>query len=463
MAGREDGKPIEASIIARVLTGVRYIIRGNQNEFFGPGQPMAPIAQEAAVGRAFDYPFATNMAYTPRAEEAVTFPTLRALADSYDILRLAIETRKDQMGKLRWAVQRKDTGKQDAMAKEIEAFLQEPDREHDFLTWKRMLLEDLMILDAPTVYVHRTKGGQPFSFDVIDGSTIKRLLGQDGRTPRAPDPAYQQIIKGMPAVDYSRDELLYKPRNPRPQKVYGYSPVEQIILTVNIALRRQVSQLEYYTEGNIPDMLASVPKEWSPAQIGEFQKLWDELLRGDSGARRRMKFMPGDMKTQATKAEPLFDQYDEWLSRVVCYAFSLPPGAFVKQQNRATATNAQEVALEEGLSPLMEWDVRFMNRLIFMGWQTTEYEFTWVRDLDIDPLVQAQIDRIYAGPTAILRRSNEIRDDHGWEKDEELDALQTAPPTPPAVAGGAPGEPGTTQEPGAAAKLVKARARSRGY
>lgn len=461
MAGREGGKPIEASVIARIAAGVRYMISGDASAFFGPGQPMAPMAQETAVGRAFDYRMGANLSTSPRAEEPIDFPTLRALAESYDILRLAIETRKDQFGSLRWTIQRKDTGKQDAKAKEIEAFLQEPDREHDFLTWKRMLLEDLMILDAPTVYVHRTKGGAPFSFDVIDGALIKRIIGQDGRTPAAPDPAYQQIIKGLPAVDYSRDELLYKPRNPRPHKVYGYSPVEQIIMTVNIALRRQVSQLEYYTDGNIPDMFASVPKEWSPTQIAEFQKLWDELLSGDSKARRRMKFMPGDMKTQATRPEPLFDPYDEWLSRVVCYAFSLPPGAFVKQQNRATATNAQEVALEEGLAPLMEWDVRFMNRLIFMGWQTTDYEFTWVRDLDIDPLVQAQIDQIYA--TTKVRLVSEIRDDHGWEKAPELDALQTAPPPPPAGTAAPSDDQGTTQEPGDAAKLLKARARSRPY
>jgi hypothetical protein len=34
---------------------------------------------------------------------------------------------------------------------------------------------------------------------------------------------------------------------------------------------------------------------------------------------------------------------------------NLPPNAFVKQQNRATAGTAQEVALEEGLAPIMRY------------------------------------------------------------------------------------------------------------
>jgi phage portal protein BeeE len=57
-----------------------------------------------------------------------------------------------------------------------------------------------------------------------------------------PAPAYQQILKGVPAVDYGADELIYAPRNPRVHKAYGFSPVEQVQMSVNIALRRQIYQ-----------------------------------------------------------------------------------------------------------------------------------------------------------------------------------------------------------------------------
>ena len=87
---------------------------------------------------------------------------------------------------------------------------------------------------------------------------IKRVLDVTGRTPLPPDPAYQQILKGIPAVDYSSDDLVYMMRNPRVSRIYGYSPVEQILTTVNIALRRQMSQLEHYTSGNVPEALAQV-------------------------------------------------------------------------------------------------------------------------------------------------------------------------------------------------------------
>jgi hypothetical protein len=435
MATPKGGSAIEGGLITRLTTGVRFALSGQSaTDFFGPGQPLAPAAQVETHGRQFDYETNFNIGTRPRGSEPIDFPTLRALAEHYDLVRLAIETRKDQMGKLKWTVNNKDTGQQDDTAKKIEAFLQEPDGEHDFLDWSRMLLEDLLVIDAPTVYIRSTLGGDVFALEPIDGATIKRVLDPRGRTPAAPDVAYQQIIKGLPVTDYHLDELIYKPRNPRVHKVYGFSPVEQMLVIVNIGLRRQAHQLAFYTAGNIPDMIMAAPAAWTTEQIKAFQKYWDTMMSGDLEARRKMRMVPGDLKPMALRPESsLFDQFDEWIARVICYCFSLPPNAFVKQQNRATAESAQEAALEEGLSPLMEWQVRFMNRIIRKAWKTTQYVFAWLDEQDVDPLIQAQVDHIYV--TDGVRLPNEIRDDHGWEQNPVLDERKLAPPVAPTVPG----------------------------
>jgi hypothetical protein len=67
----------------------------------------------------------------------------------------------------------------------------------------------------------------------------------------------------------------------------------------------------------------------------------------------------------------------------------------VKQVNRAVAETVQEAAIEEGLAPLMEWTVSFMNRLIRKGFQVEGYVFAWQDETSLDPLVQAQVDQIY--------------------------------------------------------------------
>ena len=192
-----------------------------------------------------------------------------------------------------------------------------------------MLLEDMLVIDAATLYPRFSRGGSLYSLDVIDGATIKPLIGEDGRAPEPPDPAYQQILKGVPAADFSTEELIYLPRNVRAHRLYGMSPVEQIALTVNIALRRDAATLDYYKTGSTPDAFATLPKEWTADQIRSFQDYFDALMSGNLARRRMTKFMPADFKLIEARQPPLKDQYDEWLARIICYAFSVPASRFV--------------------------------------------------------------------------------------------------------------------------------------
>ncbi len=40
-----------------------------------------------------------------------------------------------------------------------------------------------------------------------------------------------------------------------------------------------------------------------------------------------VKFMPADFKLTETRQAPLKDQYDEWLAKLICYAFAVPASA----------------------------------------------------------------------------------------------------------------------------------------
>lgn len=404
--------PIEPGMIARLVAGVRYGLTGAKPEWFGPGDPLPPVAQELAAGRQFDFPVLSNARISPRAGESVTFGQMRALADSYDLLRLMIETRKDQMASLAWRIKPKAAElKPDKRCQEIEAFFAMPDREHGWEDWLRMLVEDLLVIDAPTIYPRLTLGGGLYALEPVDGATIKRVLDATGRTPLPPDPAYQQILKGLPAVDYNRDELIYRPRNLRTHKVYGYSPVEQVIVTVNIAIRRQIHQLQYYTEGNVPEALASVPSDWQPEQIRQFQEYWDSLLEGNTASRRHLKFIPDGVTYRPTKEAALKDEYDEWLARVVCFAFSIEPTPFVRQTNRSTAETARNQSLAEGLAPLKRWVKSLIDLIIWRYFSAADIEFDWIDDDALDPLTQARINQIYVA--AKVLHPDEVRADLG--------------------------------------------------
>ncbi|MCL2656823.1 MAG: phage portal protein [Betaproteobacteria bacterium] len=428
--------PIEPGMIARAVGGLRAAM----NVWFGPQEPlppMAPKAQQASIaGRQFDYPIGFNLWTKPRQQEAISFEQMRGLADACDVLRLVIETRKDQVEKMQWQIVPRDDAKQpDDRCKRITDFLLTPDREHDWNTWLRMVLEDLLVIDAPAVYPCFTRGGELYSLEPVDGSTVKRVLDVSGRTPLPPDPAYQQILKGVPAINYTREELIYRPRNVRTHKVYGFSPVEQIIATVNLALRRQMHVLEYYTAGTVPDALVSVPKEWSAQQIADFQKYWDLMLEGDSAQKRKLKFVPDGMGVTLTKEALLKDEFDEWLARIVCFAFSISPTPFIKQQNRATADNATAQAREEGLAPVQNWIAALINTVISAPhlFNAPDLRFAWKEEDSEDPLTQAQVNQIYV--TCKVLHPDEVRADLGREPLTSEQKAELNPPPPPGFGG----------------------------
>src|SRR5271165_1622583 len=258
------------------ITQFREVFQPGQG-IFSPSYPLVPPEHERV--RVWDFPVGYNTTYTPRSYEPIGFDELRALAESHDITRLAIETRKDQIEKLEWTIKSRDerdpTADAPSRIEQLTAFWHQPDGEQPFATWLRETLEDVLVLDAPAFEIRRNRGGDIIGLDVIDGSTIKVLIDDTGRRPQPPAPAYEQVIHGRPWRLLSDDELVYLPRNRRPHKAYGFSPVEQIVLTVNIGLRRQIMQLQHFTEGNVPPGLMSAPQEWNSEQIRQYQEWFD--------------------------------------------------------------------------------------------------------------------------------------------------------------------------------------------
>jgi hypothetical protein len=405
------------------------ITRGSGADWFGPLDPLRPIAPPDVAGRRFDFPPGYNLVTRPRAYEPVGFAELRGFADAYDLLRLVIETRKDQMERQRWRIRPRDPklkrqsaaidAEMTARIAAVESFFAKPDGVTRWKTWLRALLEDMFVIDAATLYCQRTRSGQLCALQQLDGATIKRVIDDWGRTPlpyAGPDgatinpPAYQQVLKGLPAVNYAARDIVYRPRNVRAHRVYGYSPVQQVLMTVNIALRRQLWQLDYFTEGSIPDALIGVPVSWTPDQIKQFQDYWDTEFAGDLAKRRRAKFVPGEAaaKVVQTKEPSHKDDFDEWLARIICYAFSVPPQWATKVMNRATADNQSEQAADEGLEPTKEWVKDLVDEIIADEFASPDLEIAWLDEDEADPKgLEAVLEgRVKLGAVTL----NEMRD-----------------------------------------------------
>jgi hypothetical protein len=381
---------------------------------FSPSYPLVPV--ESELTRLWDFPVGYNYIYTPRSYEPVTFAELRALANNENLTRMAIETRKDQLEALDWQIKPIDEKKaakdSPARIKTLTQFWRHPDGDRSFAAWLRELFEDVLVIDAPCLEVLKNRDGSIRGLDVVDGSTIKLLIDITGRRPTSPAPAFEQVIHGRPWRLLTTEELIYLPRNKRPGHIYGYSPVEQIMMYINIALRRQIMQLNHFTESNMPPGFIGIP-DLNPDQVAKISQWWNDLLSGNLAERSKTQFLPYSAKWQSLKEPPFKDEFDEWLARIVMFVFSLPPDAFVRQRNRSTSETARQTAREEGYAPLLGWTKRLIDDVIQRRMGHADLEFSWQELREVDPEVQAKVETTYVH--AGIKTVNEGRDGLGLE------------------------------------------------
>lgn len=390
---------VPVPLTKRLTQAVNYGLSGG---WFTPEFP--PAAQQpGTAGRRFDYLAGYNISTRPRRDSGIDFQTLRNFAYYYDILRLMIERRKDQIATFEWSITPtdealdagEDTDDLNERAAAATKFLKYPDGRQTWNTWLRAVLEDMLVLDAVAIWPVY-KGRQLLRLEYIDPSTIKLILDESGRRPQPPYMQYQQVLHGVPTADFMQDELFYYISNPTSNSVYGRSKVEQILATITLGMKRENSQIAYFTDGNVPAALVGVPDSWPAQTIAQFQNAFDAMLQGDLAARRKLIFVPGEaaknMKEFKSEESLLKTPFDEWIIRIICFNFGISPTPFVNQVNRATAYSAADEARDEGLGPTLMFLKDMMDDIIVKCLRLEGIEFTWEMEPETDLDVQSQID-----------------------------------------------------------------------
>jgi hypothetical protein len=374
--------------------------------FFSPFQPVYPFGPpNVNYPRAYDYQVGTNLDIYPKRLQL--FSMLRALTAASGVIASVMESRIDEIVALPWKFQLKDAnGKKsedDPRIKELTQFFEKPDRKIPFPMWQRMIYRDRYTIDAASAFVWKNRlGTKPYAIMALDGATVKPLIDDWGRIPDAPQPGYQQIIKGLPMNNFTEDELLYMPARPRTDfPIGGYSEVEQIMSESLQMVKKTLYMTNFWEKGTIPDVMLGVPETWTPEQIAVWQASFDALLSGNLNLKSKIRFIPGGMKPfemKGSAGELLKSEYDEWLTRIVCHVFRVLPKPFVKEpQSRASAEQEKEQIEEQGIQTEMIWWKAFMDRLIVMGWgqNYANIEMVWSLDSEVAATDQATIDTAY--------------------------------------------------------------------
>lgn len=466
------------SLAEIALTGGGLRIRDVSNvQWFPPGQPINPVSPPGTPPRRFAYTPLTNINWSSR-DGQIDFATLRRFSN-YTLVRAIIESVLDRLCSETWdfrliaqdnqtKADYKKRNASDPRIKALKQFFKKPDGWQNFRTWTRGLYDDMLVIDAASIWLQRDSTGAIASLVQIDGSQVFPLLDETGQQPdpgrllvqtAKPDkksaegrkalkdylqkvkqnkgnvigdssrgtqavqggsPAFQLTPYGFPAQEMTAQELVYAVRNRKTYRKYGFSIVEQGLAMIALGLGRQDWQAAWYTSGNCPEMMIFLPPEVPVSKVEEYNGMLDSILTGQLSNRRKALFLPGSGTDGGKNPQVIFpkqseevlkDTFDEWLARYFCFVFGMSPTAFIKQVNRATAENMSEQSEEQGLQPYIDWMNDTLNEIIQNQFGFDDIEATTKTREEQDAEKQAAIDQIYVSTG--IKTIDEVREQNG--------------------------------------------------
>jgi hypothetical protein len=341
--------------------------------FLGPGRPLSPTQGYSGAARRNDYPVGGNIAVNSRAAYGRTsWDVLRELIRAYGVAQDCKNKKIDEIRSMELLFTPMDgaTGDTKMAVEAAKAALAFPDREHPYQEWVALWLENMLTFDAGPLKYRRNMNGDVIGLEVIDGPTIAPYVDEHGRRPKAPAPAFAQVIKGQVFQWFTDEDMLYTRFRPQTDSPFGMAPLESILVSINTDMRYQWHLLQMFTEGSIPGGFMEVPPDMSsPDQVAEWQDYWDALYMGDQSITHKMVAVPNQSKFTGTTPAAFDKAFPEYLAVQVCRAFGVVPSdiGILSDVNRATGETQADTQFRVNTLPWVQFVQNILTYYVQKG------------------------------------------------------------------------------------------------
>lgn len=337
---------------------------------FSPGRPIQQFSPWDMPPRLYEVPTGGNVSQRPRASGGrASFYTLKSVIEAWDVARMCIEHLEDDIRSFEFAVLPADGIEEDVtdQCKAGAKFLEKPNGYTPFDSWLNMYLEDLLRFDAATLFRQRNRAGQIKAIEVLSGQMISPLTDYFGAPPQDPAPAYVQFANGVPWTWLTQKDTIYQPYRMLPESLYGYPPIEWLLLTANTDIRFQWHFLQYFTEGSLPDTFMEAPPDSSdPEEIKKFQMVWDAVMEGDQAMKHKVRWIPAGAKPTKAGDKTFDEKFPLYLMRKTCAAYKIVPAdiGITDSVNKASSETQVDVQFRIGTAPRLTFIAGIITRIL---------------------------------------------------------------------------------------------------
>jgi 8-oxo-dGTP pyrophosphatase MutT (NUDIX family) len=444
---------------------------------FGPGYPLFPDALDPlgpsgrAEPRRYQYRVTENIAI---GQFGAPWTLLRQIASDVDVVSRCIQLVQDAIGGMQWSFgfsrqiinqirlenDEPNSARATAIARDkygdeltrTQKFWERPDERmsYTFSQWLNLAVWSSLTYDGIVVTPGYTLGGDLHSLSLLDTSTVKILLDNQGFLPQPPAPAYQQILYGFPRSEfqaedidefgnipngYRSDQLSYYIQRPRLHTPYGFSTVEECINIATLYQQRQEWMRSEWSHGVTPKGVIKTTgtEGWTPEQFAYFQQSTNDQWSGQTQRRQQVMVLRPGMEWEQLKdfAELYKTDFEEWCVLQIGAKFGVPQQQLGIPQHSFARSGAQnqtsmDLADRYAIDALVNHLINCINDLTrrYMG---TGPEITITAtsgNSDDSDYQRAQADA--SDVNNAIRTTNEIRAERGLPliSDKEADVLR---------------------------------------
>lgn len=297
---------------------------------------------------------------------SVTYQTLRMMAQRSEWVSAVLKTRKNQIGGATWSILPKDEQDSspgvEALCEKITNLLKRPSMHGSRPTsrsWRQFLNEvmvDVLVLDQGCIEKEWTVDKWIAAMYPVDGATMAPNMDERGGYH---DDAYVQVVDGQITARFGIEDLIWIMDNPQTDvrfSGFGFSPLENLIVSVTAELYASKYNASYFEKGAVPEGIINLGPEAAPEDVNAFRLYWMNEIMGRPWAIPIM----GGSKTEwipwrASNKDMEYMAYQEWLLKKVCANYTITPKemGMVEDVNRSTAESEDSSEQEKGILPLL--------------------------------------------------------------------------------------------------------------